>query len=854
MPSPPDDLPASARHQRIKQVFLDALDVPRGRRAGFLATACGGDDVLRRDVLELFLVHGEPDSVLDSPLDGSEALADLAQPREGHLGPYRLVRELGRGGMGVVNLAELDGRLVAVKLLAAGAVSPELRERFRLEAEILRRLDHPGIAHVLDVGESIGPGGVPQPWIAMEFVEGRPLLEYIEATALPLPSRLALLAAICDAVQHAHARGVVHRDLKPSNILVRADGRPVVLDFGVARLLAGEERPTELATRTGQLVGTPQYMSPEQVQAEPAGVGPASDVYSLGMVAYEVLAGRLPYEASSLSLHRAIVSILTLEPPPLGQASPELRGPIERIVSMALEKDPRHRYPDAGALGDDLRRRIEGRTVRARGASLVRRMVRWSAHRQMLTASVAILLVAGAVVGAWLLGGERTVPRERVRATYREAEMLIVQATPILYDGDRSPERLREVIDLLTRARVLLGQVPPLRHLPVLMRRLEKDLGTAEFLLGELAWDVRPARQAIVTLEHALSTPLDTLPGSLRDQQVAELGNAEISNEELSSLLAVAHLSLHRLWGRPHVLQRAIGHAQASLADLRRRWGRPRSPGELTDHEMIRHRFGYCFNSLAEVTTDLARFRGSAEIARRATVWSDSAYARRGSFAQDWPAFGSLLFERGRAYRTLGEQLGSVAWLDTAGRYLRASADYRGPDRPRVFAETREEAAGLELARARLDPDARSRTRRLLTALHDLDTARRVLAGTTAAPPLRAWYRMEEAVPCLELARSAGESAWLDSAEVRLRETSAAFSATSLPRQASFHRLRRGMLERARFDLLGGTANRESARDHLAYARSLAIARRDSLVLLPVGRERAALDSGERRRRLARGR
>ncbi len=845
MPSLPDDAAAAARHQRVKQIFLDALDVPRGRRAAFLATACGGDEVLRREVLELFLVHGEQDSVLDAPLDGAEALADFALPRERHFGPYRVVRELGRGGMGVVQLAERDGRLVAIKVLAAGAVSPELRERFRLEAEILRRLDHAGIARVLDVGDTLGPGGVPQPWIAMEFVEGRPLLEHVQATELSLPGRLALLAAICDAVQHAHAHGVVHRDLKPSNILVRPDGRPVVLDFGVARLLAGDERPTELATRTGQLVGTPQYMSPEQVQAEPAGVGPASDVYSLGMVAYEVLAGRLPYEASSVSLHRAIVSILTLEPPPLGQAARELRGPIERIVSMALEKDPRHRYPDAGALADDLRRRLEGRTVRAHGPGLVRRMVRWSAQRQRLTAAVAILLVAGAVVGAWMLGGEGTVPRERVLATYREAETLIVQATPILYDGERSPERLREVIDLLTRARALLGQVPPLRHLPVLTRRLEKDLGTAEFLLGELAWDVRPARQAVVTLEHALATPVDTLPGSLADQQVAELGSAEISNEELTSLLATAHLALYRLWGRPAMLYRALGHAEASLAENTRRWGRAGSPSELDDHEIVRQRIAYCYNSLAEVTTDLARFRGTAEAARRATTWSDSAYAHRGSFSQDWPAFGSLLFERGRAYRTLGEQRGSVAYLDTAARYLRACADYRGTDRPRIFAETREEAAGLALASARLTADASDRTRRLLTALNDLDTARRVLSGTTAAPPRRAWLRLEEVVPCLELARTSGEIAWLDSAEARLRETSAAFSATSLPRQASYHWLRRGMWERARFELLGAMANRESARDHLAYARSLATARGDSLVVRSVDHERTALESGE---------
>src|SRR5262249_24389362 len=157
-----------------------------------------------------------------------------------------------------------------------GSVSPEVRERFRLEAEILGRLSHPGIARVLDSGEVLGAGGVPQPWIAMDYVAGRPLHDHAAAAGLALEQRIALLAAVRDAVHHANSHGIVPRDLKPSNILVRADGQPVVVDFGVARLLSGDERPTELATRTGQLVGTPQYMSPEQVQAEPAGIGPAS--------------------------------------------------------------------------------------------------------------------------------------------------------------------------------------------------------------------------------------------------------------------------------------------------------------------------------------------------------------------------------------------------------------------------------------------------------------------------------------------------------------------------------------------------------------------------------------------------
>src|SRR5262245_50698893 len=215
----PGDLPPS-RHEQVKALFLGALDSPRGKRAAYLAEACRGDEKLHQEVLELFFLHGENDSMLDAPLDGASALAGLAEPPDGCVGTYRLIRELGRGGMGVVHLAERDGKPCAVKLLVAGALSPEVRERFRLEAEILGRLHHEGIARMFEVGETPGPGGVTQPWIAMEYVEGRPLLEHADAAMLTLEERLELLATVCDAVQHAHARGIVHRDLKPSNILV----------------------------------------------------------------------------------------------------------------------------------------------------------------------------------------------------------------------------------------------------------------------------------------------------------------------------------------------------------------------------------------------------------------------------------------------------------------------------------------------------------------------------------------------------------------------------------------------------------------------------------------------------------
>ena len=847
MTKSPDESEPHGRHQRVKQLFLDALDVPRGRRAAFLAEACAGDTALQREVLELFLLHGEQDSVLDVPLDGSDALTSLAGSAMGAVGPWRLVRELGRGGMGVVHLAEHaehGGQFAAVKVLAAGSVSPEMRERFRLEAEILGRLHHPGIARVLDVGERTGASGVPQPWIAMEYVAGRPLHEYAAVAGLRLEARVALLAGVCDAVQHAHAHGIVHRDLKPSNILVRSDGQPVVVDFGVARLMSGDERPTELATRAGQLVGTPQYMSPEQVQAEPAGIGPASDVYSLGIIAYELFAGRVPYEASSVSLHRAIVSILTHEPPPLGQLAPELRGSLERIVAMALEKDPRERYPDAGSLAEDLRRQLGGRTVRARGPGFVRKVQRWSRGRRRLVAGTTLVFLGTLLCVAWWLGTGRSMPLAQVRSTYREAESLMLQSSAVLYDGERTPARMQQAIEQYTRARALLVQVPELRHHDKLMRRLEKDLGTAQFLLGELTWDSSPYHSAIVTLEHALSIPTDSIVHWQNDLQVMELGRLLTPQTELTGLLAAAHLGLHRLRGQPVVLLAANDFALASLREYSDLWGPPRPLAGRSEAEGFADPFAYCYNSLAEITTERARFSDNPTLARAALCYSDSALARRIAFSRNWPALGSLLYERGRSFRTLGELSHSPADLDSALAYFQQCGDFRGPNRPWVFAQTHQELALLGLCRARFEPDPRRRAELLARARSDVDTALRVLAPGGLAPAASASLRSLDAELLTELSRATRQPALLDSAQERLTESSRAFPATTLPREAALGWVRQAQLARTRYELRGDGSQLDVAMAALEHASTLADAAGDSLVLLRIDYERANVGRG----------
>src|SRR5215472_836032 len=231
-------------------------------------------------------------------------------------GHYRLLRLIGRGGMGAVYEAEQDSprRIVALKVIKAGLASEELARRFAQESQALGRLQHPGIAQIHESG-AIDTDFGPQPYFAMEFIRGEPLDRYAESHGLDTRQRVELIARVCEAVHHAHQRGIIHRDLKPGNILVDETGQPKILDFGVARMTDSGTRTTR-QTDAGQLVGTLAYMSPEQVLADPLEVDTRSDVYSLGVILYELLGKRLPYNTQG-QLHEAVLAISRQDPPSL---------------------------------------------------------------------------------------------------------------------------------------------------------------------------------------------------------------------------------------------------------------------------------------------------------------------------------------------------------------------------------------------------------------------------------------------------------------------------------------------------------------------------------------------------------
>jgi len=425
------------KQRLVEEIFVEAAGAPTDARRALLDARCKGDQELRREIESLLSAHEAATGVLDIPQPLTQGLMkqisgllhtdDATVPASGKIGAYIVHKVLGSGGMGVVYLAEQERprRTVALKVIRRGLSTPSLLRRFEHEAEILGRLQHPGIAQIYEAGVA-DYGYGPQPFIAMEYIDGRPLLEFAEANRLGTRERLILVARICEALQHAHQRGVIHRDLKPANILVRADdattlgskggqrpdstrlsltsgvGEPKILDFGVARIADGRQHATTLRTSIGQLIGTLAYMSPEQLGLDTNDVDTRSDVYSLGVVLYQLLTGKLPYDVSSRALPEAVRMIKDEQPLRLSSINKTFRGDLDTIVSKALEKDKNRRYQSAAELGEDIQRFLAGEPIAAKRDStlyfLRKTIVR---YRGIAVVSVlAVLVFLGFAINA----------------------------------------------------------------------------------------------------------------------------------------------------------------------------------------------------------------------------------------------------------------------------------------------------------------------------------------------------------------------------------------------------------------------------------------------------------------------
>ncbi|MCR9243536.1 MAG: protein kinase [bacterium] len=389
--------------QQAMDVFLAAVELRGSEQREFVVRECGDDEALRARVEEL-LRHAADDETVGRASAVSEANAPATAGIG--FGDFVLLEKLGHGGMGVVWLAEQRSlsRRVALKLVRPSLATPELLRRLEREAAILGRLQHPGIASVYAVGRApMGGDGLAdeQHYFAMEYVQGEPLDTFVERHDVDTDGRLELLAKICDAVMHAHDKGVVHRDLKPDNILVTPDGVPKVLDFGIARATSSDVMTMTMQTAVGQVVGTVPYMSPEQVLGDSQQIDARSDVYSLGALLYKLLGGRLPAEVSGRSIPEAARIIRDDEPTRLGTVSTAFRGDIETIVHKALEKERERRYQSAGALAADIRRYLVHEPIVARPTTTLYQVRKFARrHKGLVSGLVAtfVVLVVGVVV------------------------------------------------------------------------------------------------------------------------------------------------------------------------------------------------------------------------------------------------------------------------------------------------------------------------------------------------------------------------------------------------------------------------------------------------------------------------
>lgn len=456
------------RWERVRALFDAALEHPADERVALVTAGSDGDEILLREVLDLLAAHESTDTLLDAP--ALQTLAEAAEVPEasmtgGRIGPYVLEDEIGRGGMGVVYRARrIEGefdQVVAVKILPLSYARGAVMNRFRAERQILARLDHPNIARLLDGGTTLE--GLP--YFVMEFVEGRRIDRYADEERLTVEQRLSLFLTVCSAVQSAHQSLVVHRDLKPSNILVTAEGTPKLLDFGIAKVLDPLSTAEAELTMTALRPMTPDYASPEQIRGEP--VTTASDVYSLGVILYELLAGRRPYRLSGQSASQVERTLERRVPgrPSLAGTSPRdrdgpdtvelafrrgtspdrlrrrLSGDLDNIALKALSREPERRYGSAERLAEDIRMHLDGRPVSARAPTFGYLFGKFARRHWPSVLSGVLMLVsmaAGFGAARWQAG--QTATAEAVAE--RRADEIRTLASALVSDLDQDIARL----------------------------------------------------------------------------------------------------------------------------------------------------------------------------------------------------------------------------------------------------------------------------------------------------------------------------------------------------------------------------------------------------------------------------
>lgn len=532
--SQPDLTPVQFR--RVRELFGECIDLPPNQWEASVSRSCGDDAEVARVALELLRGTVHPAENLDPDrgvLGSHSSTADqdsASLPKQ--IGHFAIQRLIGRGGMGVVYLATQSNpsREVALKVLRDGPGSASLRSRFAREISVLGRLEHPGIARLYEAGSAPGPGGGIA-YFSMEYVRGERINDFASARSLNAAARVRLMVKVAEAVQHAHAQGVIHRDLKPANILVteaakdqsrattaalddQIDRQPKVLDFGVARLLEADAQVTAI-TETGLIVGTIAYMSPEQLGDDHLSVDTRSDVYAMGVILYELLTGRLPHDVQRKSIAEAARIIRDDDPPTLTSLSPApgvaaLDRDLAAIVSMAIAKEKERRYATAAAFAEDLQRYLLGEPVVARSPTTTYRLSRFVKRNRSLVAGAAIFVLV--LVGGFATSTAMYLREQQARQQAAREAALSTAVRDYMIEGlllSAMPERMGydvKMLDVLTKASEGLHE--RFKDYPEVEAQVRGDLASVLAKLGRYRESLEQSRQQIALL-HTLVGPDD---------------------------------------------------------------------------------------------------------------------------------------------------------------------------------------------------------------------------------------------------------------------------------------------------------------------------------------------------------